>query len=72
MYKLQAHTTEYGVKIDQSTPEFLGISNEYASKDEAISAALDFEADIEEMGLPQNTFYTVHDADGNQVWSTED
>ena len=71
-YHLQAHTEENGQKIDQSTPEFVGINNEYDTIDEAIKAALDFEGDLDEFGLPTNTVYTVHNLNGEQLWSTAD
>ena len=71
-YHLQAYTEENGQKIDQSTPEFVGINNEYDTLDGAIKAALDFEGELEDVGLPASTVYTVHDLDGEQLWSTAD
>lgn len=71
-YHLQAHAIEHGVNVDQSTPEFLGIDNEYDTLDGAIKAALDFEGELEEVGLPASTVYTVHNLDGEQLWSTAD
>jgi hypothetical protein len=73
MYKIGAFTSQDGMKIDNCSPEFVGINNSYETLDAAIKTAIGFESDLEEFGLPLDTTYYVFDTNEEDriVWTAE-
>ena len=78
LYEIKAHTVENGKEID-NTPDFIKEKN-FKSLDEAKSTAFAYHLSVISIDkennelfndLPENTVFTVRDAKGIQVYSTQ-